>query len=57
MLVNRYKIKEGNVVILSPYRAQCHNIREELNQMGYKIPVMSVVKSQGKKGSPISLLC
>ena len=57
MLVNRYKIKPENVVILSPYRSQCHNIREELLKKGYRIPVMSVVKSQGTAPETIIFHC
>ena len=47
MLVNEFLVKQENMAILSPYRAQCHVIREELKRGGHAIPVMSVVKSQG----------
>ena len=43
------KEPENRIVVLSPYRAQCHLIREELAQQGLpEIPVMTIVKSQGR---------
>ena len=38
------------ILVLSPYRAQCHVIREDLgtNQTLSDVPVISIVKSQGK---------
>ena len=43
------KEPENHIVVLSPYRAQCHLIREELAQQGLpEIPVMTIVKSQGR---------
>ena len=42
-------VKKDQIVVLSPYRAQCHIIGEELaKQRLSEIPVMSIVKSQGR---------
>lgn len=43
------EVKEHQIVVLSPYRAQCHIIGEDLaKQQLSEIPVMSIVKSQGR---------
>ena len=42
-------LKENQIVVLSPYRAQCHLIEEALkNHELADIQVMSIVKSQGR---------
>lgn len=42
-------IKAKDIIILSPYRAQCFEITEKLKTVGLKeIPVTSVVAAQGK---------
>ena len=42
-------VKKDQIVVLSPYRAQCHIIGEDLaKQQLSEIPVMSIVKSQGR---------
>ena len=41
-------VRKDQIVVLSPYRAQCHIIGEDLaKQQLSEIPVMSIVKSQG----------
>ena len=48
-LVNTPEVGMDQVVVLSPYRAQCHVIREELTALEFsRIPVISIAKSQGK---------
>ena len=43
--------KGDQVLVLSPYRAQCHVIRQDLIHEGLtKVNVTSIVKSQGKPG-------
>ena len=42
-------VKKDQIVVLSPYRAQCYIIGEDLaKQQLSEIPVMSIVKSQGR---------
>ena len=43
-------VNKNEIVVLSPYRAQCHIIREDLDNQEWTsdIPVMSIVKSQGR---------
>ena len=49
LLVDRYRVKAKDVVILSQYRAQCAAIKEGLESEGHAdISVSTVVKSQGK---------
>ena len=48
-LVNTCGVGMDQIVVLSPYRAQCHVIREDLTALEFsEIPVISIVKSQGK---------
>ena len=44
-LVNDCGVTMDQIVVLSPYRAQCHVIREDLEN---DVPVISIVKSQGR---------
>ena len=44
-LVNSCGVTMDRIVVLSPYRAQCHIIRKELAN---DVPVISIVKSQGR---------
>ena len=45
------RVREDQVLVLSPYRAQCHVIRQDLIHEGLtKVNVTSIVKSQGKPG-------
>ena len=42
-------VEKDQIVVLSPYRAQCHIIGEDLAQEQLsKIRVMSIVQSQGR---------
>ena len=43
-------VNKNEIVVLSPYRAQCHIIQEDLDnqELTSDIPVMSIVKSQGR---------
>ena len=48
-LVHYCGVGSDQIVVLSPYRAQCHVIREDLADRELSgVPVNSVVKSQGK---------
>ena len=45
----RCGVKGEEIIVLTPYRAQCHLISEGLESQGLShISVMSIVKSQGK---------
>ena len=46
-LVHYCGVGSDQIVVLSPYRAQCHVIRKGLAELS-GVPVTSVVKSQGK---------
>ncbi|KAJ7378381.1 helicase [Desmophyllum pertusum] len=50
-LVNTCGVNMNQILVLSPYRAQCHVIREDLgtNQTLSDVPVISIVKSQGSE--------
>ncbi|KAL9956680.1 hypothetical protein ACROYT_G038197 [Oculina patagonica] len=49
-LVNTCGVRMDQIVVLSPYRAQCHIIREDLaNRNLSNVPVISIVKSQGSE--------
>lgn len=46
----RSGVSGDRIVVLSPYRAQCHEINEQLKQHGLKdISVMTVVAGQGSE--------
>ena len=48
-LVNSCGVGMDQIVVLSPYRAQCHVIREGLASRGLSdVPVISIIKSQGR---------
>ena len=47
-LVRTCRVRIDQIVVLSPYRAQCHVIREDLTKRNLSsVPVISIVKSQG----------
>ena len=48
-LVRYCGVGMDRIAVLSPYRAQCHVIREDLiNRELSGVPVISIVKSQGR---------
>ena len=48
-LVHYCGVAMDQIVVLSPYRAQCHVIREDLADRELSgVPVISIVKSQGR---------
>ena len=48
-LVHYCGVAMDQIVVLSPYRAQCHVIREGLADRELSgVPVISIVKSQGR---------
>ena len=49
-LVHSCGVGRDQIVVLSPYRAQCHVIREGLADRELSdVPVISIIKSQGRK--------
>ncbi|KAM6927872.1 LOW QUALITY PROTEIN: 3'-5' exoribonuclease HELZ2-like [Xenentodon cancila] len=49
-LVEDGKVKQENIVVLSPYNAQVSEIREELKRKNLaEIPVTTIIKSQGSE--------
>ena len=49
-LVHSCGVKKNQIIVLSPYRAQCHVIREGLaGEKLSDVPVISIIKSQGGK--------
>ena len=47
-------VTQDQIVVLSPYRAQCHIIQEDLTEHEFSVSVSSIVKSQGML-APLSL--
>lgn len=49
-LVHSCGVKKNQIIVLSPYRAQCHVIREGLaGEKLSDVPVISIIKSQGSE--------